>query len=396
MASTTLAATVADDTVPTGFMPVLIMPGMTTLTPTGALSDADLGAQDVGEPEHPVLGHGVGPEATQRHDGRHGAGVDDVAFLFRGQNARHEGADAVDDAPQVDVDDPVPLLERDLPGVAAVDDAGVVHGHVELSEPLDRPRRRLARPLRDRARRPRRPGPRHPRRRASSRASRRFSSSMSAMTTCMPSAANASTTASPMPLAAPVTTAVRPCELVHGRDGTWRVTGVPRRAPSRRRPSAKMVAGWSGVTDSADEILGTTGHASAHGPLPGRKVDSDEGELLTVPLPAHLRVAGPGRARRSWRRSTTSSASGRTGSSTTGSTTSSWAPARHSFWPAPPSSRWPGRPGWPSGSPCSLWFLGSAAWDVAYAGQSPSAVPVVRGRALAGLVPADRRSGSST
>ena len=29
------AATVSADTVPSGFMPVLIMPGITTLTPTG-------------------------------------------------------------------------------------------------------------------------------------------------------------------------------------------------------------------------------------------------------------------------------------------------------------------------------------------------------------------------
>ena len=43
----------------------------------------------------------------------------------------------MDDAPQVDVDDPVPVLERDLPRVAAVDHAGVVHGHVELPEALD-------------------------------------------------------------------------------------------------------------------------------------------------------------------------------------------------------------------------------------------------------------------
>ena len=137
MASKTFAATVADETVPTGFMPVLIMPGMTTLTPIGACSDTELGAQDVGEPEHPVLGDGVGPEAAQRQDGRHGGRVDDMPLFLRGQDARHEGADAVDDAPQVDVDDAVPVLERYLPGVAAVDDAGIVHRDVELPEVLD-------------------------------------------------------------------------------------------------------------------------------------------------------------------------------------------------------------------------------------------------------------------
>ena len=36
MASSTLAATCSGPTVPNGFSPVLIMPGITTLTPTGA------------------------------------------------------------------------------------------------------------------------------------------------------------------------------------------------------------------------------------------------------------------------------------------------------------------------------------------------------------------------
>jgi len=43
----------------------------------------------------------------------------------------------MDHAPQVDVDHPVPVLQRDLPGVAAVHHAGVVHGDMELAEALD-------------------------------------------------------------------------------------------------------------------------------------------------------------------------------------------------------------------------------------------------------------------
>ena len=49
-------------TVPIGFMPVRIRPGMTTLTPTGAPMRLELGAQHVGQPEHAVLGHRVRPE----------------------------------------------------------------------------------------------------------------------------------------------------------------------------------------------------------------------------------------------------------------------------------------------------------------------------------------------
>ena len=43
----------------------------------------------------------------------------------------------MDDAPQVDVEHPVPVLERYLPGVAPVDDAGVVHRDVQFPETLD-------------------------------------------------------------------------------------------------------------------------------------------------------------------------------------------------------------------------------------------------------------------
>ena len=89
MASTTLAATVADATVPMGFMPVRTIPGITTLTPTGPGS-LQLGPQDIGEPEHAVFGDGVGPEACQRQDGRHGRDVDDMSLLpvarIRGTN----------------------------------------------------------------------------------------------------------------------------------------------------------------------------------------------------------------------------------------------------------------------------------------------------------------------
>ena len=49
---------------------------------------------------------------------------------MRGTNA----VDTVDDAPQVDVEHVVPLGKRELPRVAPVDDAGVVHGDVERSE----------------------------------------------------------------------------------------------------------------------------------------------------------------------------------------------------------------------------------------------------------------------
>ncbi len=46
----------------------------------------------------------------------------------------------MDDAPQVDVEDAVPVLEGQLPGVAAVHHARVVHGDVQFAEAVDRRR----------------------------------------------------------------------------------------------------------------------------------------------------------------------------------------------------------------------------------------------------------------
>ena len=121
---------------PIGFMPVLISPGMTTLTPTGA-SMVVLGAQHVRQTEDTVLGHRVRPEPGARWHCRHRGHVDDVTLLTRGEDPRHEGTDAMDVAPEVDVQDAVPLLQRQLPRVATVDDASVVHRDVQRADAID-------------------------------------------------------------------------------------------------------------------------------------------------------------------------------------------------------------------------------------------------------------------
>ena len=143
MASSTFLATVDGSTSPTGFIPVLIMPGMTTLTPTGASYGLQLGPQDVAQPQHAVLGDRVGPDTWESQDGGHRRRVDDVALLTGGQDQWDEGPHAVDDAPEIRVENPMPLLERKLPRISAVHDAGIVHGDVERSEGSDA----AARPL---------------------------------------------------------------------------------------------------------------------------------------------------------------------------------------------------------------------------------------------------------
>ena len=78
-----------------------------------------------------------------------------------GRNVVHP----VDDAPEVDVDDPLPVVERLVAHQVERRDAGVVAQHVDASEPLDassrpgaRPRRRRTRRRRPRARRRHRRG----------------------------------------------------------------------------------------------------------------------------------------------------------------------------------------------------------------------------------------------
>ena len=55
MASTTCAATTADATVPIGFIAVLIIPGMTTLTPMGAPIASNSARKTSESPSTPCL-----------------------------------------------------------------------------------------------------------------------------------------------------------------------------------------------------------------------------------------------------------------------------------------------------------------------------------------------------
>jgi hypothetical protein len=67
------------------------------------------------------------PCRSTRDQPGHRGRVDDVALVAAGRHARHEAADAVDDAPDVDAQQPLPVGQTILPGRAlAADDAGVV------------------------------------------------------------------------------------------------------------------------------------------------------------------------------------------------------------------------------------------------------------------------------
>src|SRR5712691_3346034 len=60
----------------------------------------------LGEPDHRVLAGVVHAEALGGDEPGHGGGVDDVAGLLLRDHPRHEGLDAVDDAPEIDAQHP--------------------------------------------------------------------------------------------------------------------------------------------------------------------------------------------------------------------------------------------------------------------------------------------------
>ena len=59
-----------------------------------------------------------------------------MTLLLRRQDQRHECADPVDHSPEVDIDDPVPVLQRQLPRETPRHDSCVVDSNMELPEAI--------------------------------------------------------------------------------------------------------------------------------------------------------------------------------------------------------------------------------------------------------------------
>ena len=114
----------------------------TGLHPAGAqAADTDrqlgrlhAGVETLGQRDDGVL-RGVVRGREPRVQAGHGCGVDDVAAAGH-REVRQERADTVDDAPEVDADDPLPRLDRAEPGIAGPADPGVVAHDVNRTEPL--------------------------------------------------------------------------------------------------------------------------------------------------------------------------------------------------------------------------------------------------------------------
>ena len=100
------------------------------------LGDQHLLAQRLGEAAHGELGGVIGALAGHGDQPEHARDVDDVAVAGR-DHMRQKGFRPVHDAPEVDVDDPLDVLELGLLDVAVVGDAGVVVDLVDFAEVCD-------------------------------------------------------------------------------------------------------------------------------------------------------------------------------------------------------------------------------------------------------------------
>src|SRR4051812_37424254 len=86
-----------------------------------------------GKRHHRVLGDVVGARARRRDQAGDRRRIDDMAFVLRDE-ARRERPYAVDHAPEVDAEDPLPLGDAVFPGGAERRYAGVVAYEVDLAK----------------------------------------------------------------------------------------------------------------------------------------------------------------------------------------------------------------------------------------------------------------------
>ena len=97
-----------------------------------------LAGQALGERDDTEFGDGVRAESGIAHHARERRGEHDVAVPALLDQARQERLDAVDRAPQVDVDHPAPVAVGDVGDRAGVGDARIVEDQVHLAQQAER------------------------------------------------------------------------------------------------------------------------------------------------------------------------------------------------------------------------------------------------------------------
>ena len=195
-------------------MPVWTKPGHRTGDADRGPGGAEVLEQALGDGDHGMLRRRVRPEARGRAQSGDRGRVDHVALALFEQHG-HEGVDAVDHAPEVDPEDPAPLLLGDLPDRSAHTHPGVVVDEVGAAEPGARCGRAGRVPRRRRRRRSPRPGPRLRLRRSLAPSPRAPAPRYRPAPASCPRRRRAHATALPMPLAPPVITATLPLQVLH-------------------------------------------------------------------------------------------------------------------------------------------------------------------------------------
>src|SRR5215218_6733423 len=99
---------------------------------------AQLNRQGVRQSDDAELARTVVPATRHGLDARRRADGDDRSAVARLDHRWHDGLDRIPQAGQVDVDDVLPLLRRNLPKPTPIEHAGVGDHDVETAELLDR------------------------------------------------------------------------------------------------------------------------------------------------------------------------------------------------------------------------------------------------------------------
>src|SRR5690606_33825335 len=97
------------------------------------LESAHVLVERFGQGDHRMLADVVDAHERRRQQPGHRSGAHDMAGTVLGEHPGHEGAYAVDDAPDVDPEQPFPVLQAMFPKESSGRDSGVVEEQVDLA-----------------------------------------------------------------------------------------------------------------------------------------------------------------------------------------------------------------------------------------------------------------------
>src|SRR5215469_15152919 len=88
--------------------------------------------------DYRMLTRKVGSKPWRAHHTGHGRGVDDMAAFAVAADVWNESTDAVKHTHKVHVENPSPIIERDVVDASSGADAGIVADHMDIAEGIER------------------------------------------------------------------------------------------------------------------------------------------------------------------------------------------------------------------------------------------------------------------